>query len=195
MIYFRVYVTESSADTTFHKVYAYFDSCQVKALPNCNVTVLENKSHGWWGDIIPIGEEYVAGVGGMNTIKKINVTSIANPRGVTATIYSPDGKFVKSSLPASFASSAHTGNKAVELRLSDYSGKWKFEDQSVSSDDTVALRQEVTQSIHVSHLPSLYFCLSTSGTMSRNTHLQAISTIRCLQKGDQISFTLLAWEV
>ena len=181
MIYFRVYVTESSADTTFHKVYAYFDSCQVRALPNCNVTVLENKSHGWWGDIIPIGEEYVAGVGGMNTIKKINVTSIANPRGVTATIYSPDGKFVKSSLPlpdagfeggatytqlyysneqtasASFASSAHTGNKAVELRLSDYSGKWKFEDQSVSSDDTVALRQEVTQSIHVSHLPSLYF--------------------------------------
>jgi len=180
-IYFRVYVTESSADTAFHEVYAYLDSCWIKASPNPNVTAMENKSHGWWGDIIPLNHDYVAGVGGMNVIKTINVTTIANPRGVTATIYSPDGKFVKSSLPlpdasfegggtytqlyysneqtasASFTSSAHTGKKAVELRLSDYSGKWKFEDQPVSSDDAVALRQEVTQSIHVSHLPSLWF--------------------------------------
>ena len=180
-IYLRVYVTESSADTSFHEVYAYLDSCWITASPSPNVTVMENKSHGWWGDVIPLNQEYVAGVGGMNTIRTINVTTIANPRGVTAIIYSPDGKFVKSSLPlpdasfeggnsythiyysniqtasASFSTSAHSGKKAVELKLSDYSGKWKFEDQPVSKDDTAALRQEVIQSIHVSHLPSLWF--------------------------------------
>lgn len=178
---FRTYVTETSADTNFKEVYAYFDSCWIETLPNCNVTSMDNKSHGWWGDVYQINNEYVAGVDGMDTIETINVSSIASPNGITATIYSPDGKIAKSSLPlpdagfergnaytklyhsneqttsASFVGSAHSGSKAVELKLSDYSGKWKFEDQPVGADDTAALRQDIAQSIHISHIPSLYF--------------------------------------
>ncbi len=177
----RVYITETSADTSFHEVYAYFDSCWVETLPNCNVTLMGNESHGWWGDVLPINNEYVAGVDGMNTIETVNVTSIANPNGVVATIYSPDGKIAKSTLPlpdagfekgsaytelfhsneqttgASFVTSAHNGTEAVELMLKDYSGKWKFEDQPVGKDDTAALRQNIAQSIHISRLPSLWF--------------------------------------
>ena len=199
-ISFRVYVTETSTDTSFKEVYAYFDSCWVETSPNCDVSVMENKSHGWWGDVSPVSKEYVAGVEGMNTIESINVTSIANPNGIAATIYSPDGKVAKSSLPlpdagfekggaytelyhsneqttsASFVGSAHSGSKAVELKLSDYSGKWKFEDQPVGKDDTVALRQDIAQSIHVSQLPSLWFWYNIEKYSSSSYLLYTVMT-------------------
>lgn len=199
--YLKVYITETSVDTQPHEVYAYFDSCWIEALPNCNTTFMENKSHGWWGDVLPIGNEYVAGVKEMNTVKVINVTAIANPKEVIATIYSPDGKFVKSSLPlpdagfeggdaytklyrsneqttyASFTTSAvHRGKKAVELRMSDYHGKWKFEDQPVSKDDTVGLRQTIIQSIHISHLPSLWFWYNIEKYSSQSELVYTVMT-------------------
>jgi len=199
-ISFRVYVTETTGDTNFHDVYAYFDSCWIEVVPNCDVAVMDNKSHGWWGDLLLINKEYVAGVDGMNTMETINVTSIADPSGVIAAIYSPDGSLVKSSLPlpdagfeggeaytqlyhsneqttsASFTASTYSGKKAVELRLSDYSGKWKFEDQPVSEDDTAALRQDIAQSIHISHLPPLWFWYNIEKYSSQSELVYTVMT-------------------
>ncbi|KAA0001577.1 MAG: hypothetical protein FE048_05290 [Thermoplasmata archaeon] len=178
----KVEVTETIIDIESHEVTAYVDSCWIETAPNCNVTVFTNETHGWWGDVAPISTSYIAGVKNRNKIEEINVITVANPREIMASIYSPSGTFTKSSLPlpdASFESGekyttlyhsdvqtttakiestiVHTGKKAVELNLHNHYGSIKFQDELVSPDDTAAVRQTITQAVHISHLPSLWF--------------------------------------
>ena len=178
----KVVVTETNIGMESHEVNAYVDSCWIEVSPNCNVTLFKNETHGWWGEVSPISTSYIAGVKNRNKIKEINVTTVASPREIMASIYSPDGVFVKSSLPlpdAGFESGetytdlhhsdvqttnariegtiVHNGKKAVELNLHNYYGSMKFQDELVSPDDTAALRQTITQAVHISHLPSLWF--------------------------------------
>jgi len=180
---FKVTATENTWATTTHEVSAYIDSCWIEITPNPSATTIVNGSHGWWGNIGSIASTYAAGVDGMNTIEIINSSAIAHPREVIATLYSPSGQFVTSSLPipdagfeggdvytqlfisneqtasASFSGSStvHSGSKAVELRLSDYSGNYQFMDEPVQPEDTVGLYQTIAQSVHISRLPILYF--------------------------------------
>ncbi len=178
----KISVTETSVDIESYEVNAYVDSCWIEITPNCNTTLFTDKTRGWWGDVAQISASYVAGVKNKNKIEEINVTAIANPREIMASIYSPDGKFVKSSLPlpdASFESGekyttlyqsdaqtttaqvqstiANSGRKAVELNLHNHYGSMKFLDELVGPDDTAALRQSITQAVHISTIPSLWF--------------------------------------
>lgn len=180
---FTVTTTETTWGTTPHEVSAYIDSCWIEVTPNPSSAIMVNESHGWWGELVSVADTYVAGVEGMDTLTAINVSAIAHPREVIAELYSPQGQFVTSSLPlpdagfeggadytylfhsneqttsASFADSAasHTGSRAVELQLSDYTGQYKFLDQPVQPEDMAGLRQSIAQGVHASRLPSLWF--------------------------------------
>jgi len=180
---FKVMTLDTTLGTTPREVSAYIDSCWIEVTPNPSSAVMGNQSHGWRGELASVRDTYAAGVEGMNTIALINVSAIAHPREVVATLYSPQGQFVTSSLPlpdagfeggseythlfysneqtasASFAGSAasHTGSRAVELRLRDYTGQYKFLDQPVQPADMAGLRQSIAQGVHVSRLPSLWF--------------------------------------
>ncbi|MGC9308130.1 MAG: CARDB domain-containing protein, partial [Thermoplasmatota archaeon] len=188
---FRVYVTALDAQLTA-EVAGYLDACWLEVTPNPNITILSEKAHGWWGQIaegeidgMPVDQPptYVAGVSGSNTIESINVSAVAAPREVMATLQypAPRSTIARSSIPlpdagfedgaafttlfysneqttsASFAGVSHTGSRGVELRLSDYHGKYKMLDQPVDEEDMVGFRQEVSQTMLVSQIPSLWF--------------------------------------
>gem|GEM_PF-1186063 len=200
---FRVYVTALDAQLTAD-VAAYIDACWLEVTPNPNVSVLSERAHGWWGRIadgvidgMPVDQPptYVAGVAGRNTVTTINVSAVAGPREVMATLQypAPRNTIVKKSIPlpdagfesgasytttfysneqttsASFAGVAHSGAQGVELRLSDYHGKYKMLDQPVSPDDMVGFRQEVSQTMLVSHIPSLWFWYRVDGYTAQST--------------------------
>lgn len=202
-ISFRVYVTALDAQLTAD-VAAYLDGCWLEVTPNPNVTGLSEQAHGWWGQIadgqidgMPVDQPptYVAGVSDRKSIESINVSAVASPREVMATLQHPPPRntIAKKSIPlpdagfesgsahttlfysneqttsTSFSSVSHDGAQAVELRLSDYHGKYKMFDQPVSPEDRVGFRQEVMQTILVSHVPSLWFWYKVDGYTAQST--------------------------
>ncbi|HEC76677.1 MAG TPA: hypothetical protein ENI33_05420 [Thermoplasmatales archaeon] len=177
---FRIDITQSYFSMEKKEVYAYIDSFWIET-PNIYVDLFENSTHGWWGNVYGIENEYIAGVDGKDTIESIYVESVANPKEVIAKLYSPKSKLVRVSMPLpdpSFeeeeytflfnsdiqtASSSiqervyHTGDKAVELRLNNYEGKWEFQNEEVKEGDMAGFRQNITSGISLSILPELYF--------------------------------------
>ena len=176
---FKIEITQNKVFTQPHEVKAYIDSCWIET-PNIILNLSENNSHGWWGEIYGIESIYIAGVKGKDYIESIEIKSNAFPREVIAKLYSPQSKLIKTTMPfpdpsfeneeytylfysdeytckASFRNIAHSGKKAVELKLSDYEGKWEFEKEKVSKDDMVGLRQNITHGIFLSNIPSLFF--------------------------------------
>lgn len=200
---FRVYVTSLDAKL-LADVAGYLDGCWLEVTPNPNVSVLAGQAHGWWGQIadgeidgMPVDQPptYAAGVSGMNTIESVNVSAVAAPREVMATIQypAPRNTIAKKSIPlpdagfetgdayttlfysneqtteAAFSSVSHSGNQAVELLMSDYTGKYKMLDEPVSPDDMVGFRQELSQTILMSHLPSLWVWYRVDGYTAQST--------------------------
>ena len=175
---FKLEVTQSVVTTESHEVYAYLDSFWIET-PNVFVDLFKNESHGWWAEVKGV-DNYIAGVEGKNAIERIEVESSAFPKEVVANLYSPKSKLVKVSMPfpdPSFeedythllysdeqttvaklqTSVVHSGEKAVELRLNNYEGKWEFEKEKVKENDMAGFRQNITYGISVSNLPPLYF--------------------------------------
>ncbi|HHF56699.1 MAG TPA: hypothetical protein ENL42_07325 [Thermoplasmatales archaeon] len=179
-ISFKIEITESVITTEQSEIYAYLDSFWIET-PNVDVNVFENKTHGWWADVVGAENEYIAGVEGMDTIERIEVECVASPREVVAKLYSPKAEVVKSSMPLPdpsfeeeektylFASDpqttaamiqtgvVHEGKRAIELMLNNYVGKWEFENENVKKGDLAGFRQNITYSISLSELPPLYF--------------------------------------
>ena len=138
---------------------------------------------------------YVAGVPGRRTISNINVSAVAAPREVMAVLQhpAPRSTIAMSSVPlpdagfedgsaftttfysneqttsTSFSSVSHTGDQAIELLMNDYHGTYKMFDQPVSADDMVGFRQEISQTILVSNLPSLWFWYRVDGYTAQST--------------------------
>ena len=179
-ISFKLEITQSLITTEQHEVYAYLDSFWIET-PNVDVNVFINDSHGWWADAYGMESEYIAGVDGRDTMQYIEVKSIASPKEVVAKLYSPKAEVMKVSMPlpdpsfeiedytflstsnpqTTFASLqsnvVHSGERAVELRLDNYEGKWEFENEEVKEGDLARLKQNITYGISLTDLPNLYF--------------------------------------
>ncbi len=200
---FRVYVTSLDA-TLLADVAGYLDGCWLAVTPNPNVTVLSEQAHGWWGGIadgeidgMPVDQPptYMAGVSGRNAIESVNVSAVASPREVMATLQYPAPRtaIARQSIPlpdagfetgtdyttlfysneqtteATFSSVSHSGGQGVQLLMSDYTGKYKMLDEPVSPDDMVGFRQELSQTILLSHLPSVWFWYRVDGYTAQST--------------------------
>ena len=179
-ISFKVEIPYTKIETEKQRVSAYFDACWIET-PNIECGVMENMTHGWWGNIYGVKKEYIAGVDGKNYIDRIEVESVAKPKEVVAILYSPDNKIIKVSMPfpdPSFEEEKYTslffsnertsnsriqsneyrsGSKAVELKLSNYEGKWPIQNRYVGKNDMAGLTQVITHEIPLSNIPSLFF--------------------------------------
>ena len=164
--------------TEKHEVNAYIDSFWIET-ENIENKLYQNYSQGWDGNV-DVGREYITGVKGKDAIKEITFSSVAEPKEVVAKLYSPKSKIVKVSLPLpdpSFESSythtfssnrktseasikngvSHSGSRSVLLKLFNYIGKYKFENEEVGEKDSAGFNQNITYQIPVSYLPQLYF--------------------------------------
>jgi len=177
---FKVEITDSSISTEQREIVAYLDSFWIET-PDAEIHIFQNNTHGWWSDMDDSPQYYVAGVDGMDTIEHIEVNSVAAPREVMAKLYSPSSKVVKTSMPLpdpSFeeeyytyvyssnekttssklqSSVVHTGERAVELRFSNYEGNWNYQNREVQPGDVAGFRQNITYGISLSEIPELYF--------------------------------------
>ncbi len=179
-ISFKVEISHTKVETEKHEVYAYFDSCWIET-PNIEYNLMNNNSHGWWASIEGLETSYIAGVEEKSAIESIQIKSVANPKEVVAVLYSPLSEVVKVSMPLpdpSFEEESYTslfysnertssariqggekrsGSKAVELKLSNYIGKWPIQNRYVNANDTVGLIQNITYGMSLSNIPSLFF--------------------------------------
>ena len=179
-ISFKMEVTQTLVSAEQHEITAYIDSFWIET-PDIAVDLFSNETHGWWGVVKGVETSYIAGVEGKDKIEKIEVNTVASPKEVIAKLYSPQAEVVKSSMPfpdPSFEREdyiylfysdeltcsaelqsvvRHTGEKAVELRLSNYVGKWEFEKEQVKINDMAGFRQNITYGIPLAELPELYF--------------------------------------
>ncbi|MBC7080663.1 MAG: hypothetical protein H5T44_00190 [Thermoplasmatales archaeon] len=176
---FIIDVPSTIFDTKEHEILAYIDACWIET-QNLEYELFENKSYGWSGKVKEIKKNYVIGVAGNDTIDRIEVESDAELDEVVAILYSPEGKIESYSMPISDASFerdgstslfsnnewtsssrttniAHSGTRAIELKLKNYIGKWEFQNRKVNSNDSCGLRQNITYEIPLSNIPSLYF--------------------------------------
>ena len=176
-ISFSVKITQSNVYTAPHSIDAYIDSVWLET-ENADVILYKNSTHGWWGDLM-VKRDYTAGVEGENTLTNISVLSSASPKEIVAELYSPKGKLVAASMPlpdpcfeeglssffvsdektaiAKTSEISHTGDKSVMLKLTNYIGNFRFEDESVKAGDTAGFRQNITHGIPMASIPSLYF--------------------------------------
>ena len=179
LISFTIKITQSQIFTNPHEISAYLDSFWIET-EKVEVSQYKNYSQGWDGNVYGIEKEYIAGVEGKNSLNFIGVNTLAEPKEVVAKLYSPKSKLVKSTMPfpdPSFEEDytdlfisdkktcfaeiqdgiVHSGNKAIELKLANYEGKFKIENEKVKATDIAGMRQNITYGIQASYIPSLYF--------------------------------------
>ncbi len=176
-ISFSLKVTQSNVYSAPHVIDAYIDSVWIET-ENADVKLYENSTHGWWGDVM-VKRDYIAGVDGENILTNISIISSAYPKEVMAELYSPEGKLVAASMPlpdpsfeeglfsffisdektarAKVSEISHSGDKSVMLKLTDYIGNFRFEDENVKAGDTAGFRENITHGIPMASIPSLYF--------------------------------------
>lgn len=179
-ISFKVEVTTASVTTEQQEISAYIDSFWIETAP-ITTEMFANSSRGWWGDASGLDTTYVSGAEGKDTIERIDVESIAYPKEVMAKLYSPKSELIKASMPLpdpSFEEEGYTylfandekttssriqetlrhgGNRAVELRMSNYLGTWEFQNEDVAKGAVAGFRQNITHGITLAELPELYF--------------------------------------
>jgi len=180
LISFVLKITQSKIypPTEPHEVNAYIDSFWIET-ENVETGIYENKSQGWDGEV-NVENKYIAGVEGKNSIEEIEFTANAQPKEVVAKLYSPKSKLMKMSMPfpdPSFEGeytnlfysdektceveidkgTYHTGGKSIMMKLSNYVGKFKIENEDVKETDTVGFRQNITHEIPSSYIPDLFF--------------------------------------
>jgi len=178
LISFTLEITQTQIYKDAHEINAYIDSFWIEC-ENVASKIYENYSQGWDGSVY-VDREYIAGVEGKNSIDEIEVKMLAEPKEVVAKLYSPLSKVVKATLPlpdpsfewsytSTFVSDAktgeasiksgvsHSGSKSILLKLFNYIGKFKIENEDVKAEDSVGLRQNITYQIPVSYMPSLFF--------------------------------------
>ena len=178
LISFSVETTQSNVYTDSHEINASIDSVWIET-ENATVSLYKNATHGWWGNVYGLKNKYVAGVEGENNLDYIKVKTSAAPKEVVAKLYSPESKLMKASMPlpdpsfeegytqffipdektsmAEIQNIAHYGEKAIELRLSNYEGKFKFENENVKKGEEVGFRQNITYGLPIQYIPQLYF--------------------------------------
>lgn len=176
----QVEVTTSSFTTEQQEISVYIDSFWIETAP-VTTELFANSSRGWWGDASGLATSYVSGAEGKDTITRIDVESIAYPREVMAKLYSPKSELIRASMPLpdpSFEEDGYTylfandekttfsriqetlhhgGNRAVELRMSNYIGTWEFQNEDVAEGAAAGFRQNITHGISLAELPELYF--------------------------------------
>ncbi len=178
LVSFTLKITQTQIYKDAHEVNAYIDSFWIES-ENLESKIYENYSSGWDGSV-DVEKEFVAGVKGKNSIEKIEVKTLADPKEVVAKLYSPYQKVVKATIPfpdpsfewsytATFVSDektgnaeiksgvSHSGSKSVLLKLSNYIGKFKIENENVKEKDSAGFRQNITYQIPLSYIPSLFF--------------------------------------